>query len=622
MKTRKTTTVTRPRKHPKPSTLITALAALTLAGAPLMANETAIVTGTQTTYPGGGYATQARNATQATQARQATGYVSPYSPSSPYNPATSGNVQRAYPVNAGTIYTSPMNTTVNPRTTVTNTPVIKREVVQPTRYRLGNPVFTSRNAGLNTRVATQTEPMETLPGTTPRTPTVGTNPLGFPVANTRVGGLNTRVNTSVNTQPQPTETLPSTTHMPTSTTSTTSQTSNNTPATRTTTATPSQTQTRTESLPSTTQTDTTVMHETNTPTTTTTTHETATTATTTEPTVASQNQPATTRYATNSSPCPEVNRHEINNRIANNARINSANTAQSLIARSQPGHVYDYNYYNTATDELATRAAIGNQLAQGMTVTNEYVGGPETPKTYYRVAGGDFTPIKVSPPIPEYPPTVRPINAGELNDGRLGVEVSSGPGLIKYYLDKAAKLRADAAGYRERAEQWRADAARARANAEASRQRAKDAKTDENREFHEGQAETYDDLSDILEDSANGLDRSAANDDAAAESYEADAAQSAANYGQAVAEQAQRQAQAAAQAAQAQAAREAEAARVEAARQARLDALIRQSQQESQPSTTPQPRQNTGPRQPSRPDDRIPRPGREPRNETLRKLLR
>ena len=82
MKTRKTTTVTRPRKHPKPSTLLAALAAMTLAGAPLMANETAFVTGTQTDYTGGGYATPARNATQATQARQAIGYVSPYSPSS------------------------------------------------------------------------------------------------------------------------------------------------------------------------------------------------------------------------------------------------------------------------------------------------------------------------------------------------------------------------------------------------------------------------------------------------------------------------------------------------------------------------------------------------------------
>ena len=89
MKTRKTTTVTRP----KPSTLLAALAALTLAGAPLMANETAVVTGNQTTYTGGGYATQARNATQATQARQATGYVSPYSPSNPYNPATAGKVK-------------------------------------------------------------------------------------------------------------------------------------------------------------------------------------------------------------------------------------------------------------------------------------------------------------------------------------------------------------------------------------------------------------------------------------------------------------------------------------------------------------------------------------------------
>jgi hypothetical protein len=617
MKTRKTTTVTRP----KPSTLLVALAALTLAGAPLMANETAIVTNTEPVYTGGGYATQARNATQATQARQATGYVSPYSPSSPYNPAASGNVQRAYPVNAGLIYTSPMNTTVNPRTTVTNTPVIKREAVQPTSYRLGSPVFTTRNAGLNTRVATQTEPMETLPATTTRTLAVGGNPLGFPVTNTRVGGLNTRVNSSVGTQIQPVETLPSTTKTPVATTTTsTSRSSNTTPTTGNSpkVTTPVATQTPTESQPSTTQTQT---------------DTTSTQGSSTPAAVANSNPPATTSYTSSGSPCPKVNRHEVNNRIANNARSNAAGTARSLIAQSQPGYVYDYNYYNTATDELANRAAIGNQLAQGMTVTNTYVGGPEAPKTYYRVAGGDYPTTTIrsggsgtttthSPPIPSYPPTVRPINAGELNDGLLGVEVSSGPRLIKYYLDQAAELRADAAGYRERAEQWRADAARARANAEASRERAKNAKTDENREFHEGQAETYDDLSDILEDSASGLDRSAANDDAAAESYEADAAQSASNYGQAVAEQAQRQARAAAQAAQAQAAREAEAARVEADRQARLDALIRQSQQQSQPSTTTQPRRDAGPRQPSQPDGRIPRPGREPRNETLRKLLR
>ncbi len=605
MKTRKTTTVTKP----KPAILLAALAALTLAGTPLMANEIAIVTGNQSVYSGGGYATQA---TQATQAR---GYVSPFSPSNPYNPSTAGNLARPYPVNTGTIYSSPVNTTVAPLTTVTNSPVIYREVSQPTSYRVNSPVFTTRNAGLNTRVNTQTEPMETLPATTSTTtntaPAVNTPRLSIPVANTRVGNLNTRVNTSVNTQTEPVETVPSTTHMPTPASTTTSQTSShNTPTTSTTAGTPVAT------TPATTQTHT--ESQAATPVATTTTHE---TNTTTEPAVATQNQPATTSYAANSSPCPKVNRHEINNRIANNLRSNAAGTAQSLIARSQPGHVYDYNYYNTATDELATRAAIGNQLAQGLTVAHDYIGGPETPKTYYRVAGGDFTATTVSPPIPEYPPTVRPINAGELNDGQLAGAVERGPGLVKHYLDQAAELRADATGYRERAEQWRADAARARANAEASRERAKNAKTDENREFHEGQAETYDDLSDILEDSASGLDRSAANDDAAAESYEADAAQSAANFGQAVAEQAQRQAQAAAQAAQAQAAREAEAARVEAARQARLDALIRQSQQDPQPSTTSQPRQNTGPRQPSRPDDRIPRPGREPRNETIRKLL-
>ena len=430
MKTRKTTTVTKP----KPSTLLAALAALTLAGAPLMANETAVVTNTQPVYSGGGYATQARNATQATQARQATGYVSPYSPSNPYNPATAGNVARPYPVNTGTTYTVPTVTTVNPRTTVVNTPVIKREVSQPTSYRLNNTPFTTRNAGLNTRVNTQTEPMETLPATTRTAPAVGTNPLGFPVTNTRAAGLNTRVNPSVNTQSQPVETQPATTHTPATTTtsqthstthtpastpaSTTSRSTASTPAT----STPATTQTPAESQPSTTQTqtDTTATHETNTP-----------------ATQTVQNQPATTGYAAHGSPCPKVNRHELNNRIANADRIHAAGTAQSLIAHSQPRPFYDYNYYNTSTDELANRAAIGNQLAQGMTVTNEYVGGPEAPKTYYRVAGGDFTPIKVSPPIPSYPPTVRPINAHELNDGLLGGEVNSGPGLIKHYMDEA-----------------------------------------------------------------------------------------------------------------------------------------------------------------------------------------
>jgi len=639
MKTRKTTTVTRP----KPSTLLAALAALTLAGAPLMANETAIVTGTQTGYTGGGYATPARNTTQATQARQATGYRSPYSPSNPYNPATAGNLQRSYPMNTGTVYTSPAITTVNPRTTVVNSPVIYREVSQPTVYRVNSPVFTTRTAGLNTRVATQTEPMETLPATTSTTPhtapAVNTPRLSIPAANTRIGNLNSRVNTSVNTQTEPVETMPTPTHTPATTS--TSQTSTHTtttatPAATTTTATPSQlatTQTQTDSTASTTNTPAAEVAETG------------------DSTGTVQNQAATTSHAANTSPCPEVNRHEINNRIASAGRANAANSAQSLIAQSQPRYVHDYTYHNTATDELANRAAIGNQLAQANAANNvyglsgrdqvirdggcfypnpntPYIGDPtNTGGTAVAVGTntgttGASTTTTHSPPIPSYPPTVRPTNAGELNDGQLAGAVERGPGLVQHYLDQAAELRADAAGYRERAEQWRADAARARANAEASRERARDAKTDENREFHESQAETYEDLSDILEDSASGLDRAAANDDAAAESYEADAAQSAANYGQAVAEQAQRQAQVAAQAAVQQAAQEAAAAQAEAERQARLDALIRQSQQPSQPSTTTQPRRNTGPRQPSRPDDRIPRPGREPRNETIRKLLR
>ena len=373
-----------------------------------------------------------------------------------------------------------------------------------------------------------------------------------------------------------------------------------------------------------------------------------------------QSQAATTGYAANSSPCPKVNSHAINSRIANNGRINSANTAQSLIAYSQPTMFYDTNYYNTSTDELANRAALGNQLAQANNTNPWGLGGmdqvirdggcyyPDPNKPYLgdifdpnagtgtetgetttggqsgssTSSAGASTTSTHNPPIPEYHSVVRPNNAGGLSDEQLASEVNNGPGLIKHYLDQAGELRDNATGYRERAAQWRTDAARARANAEASREKAKNAKTDDSREFHEGQAETYDDLSDILEDSASGLDRAAANDDAAAQSYEEDAAQSAANYGQAVAEQAQRQAQAAAQAAAQQAAREAEAARVEADRQARLNAILRQSQQNSQPSTTTQPRQNTGPRQPSRPDARIPRPGQEPRNETIRKLLK
>ncbi len=657
MKTRKTTTVTRP----KPSTLLAALAALTLAGTPLLANETAIVTGTQPIYTGGGYATQARNATQATQARQATGYVSPYSPYSPYNPSTAGNLQQPYPVNTGLIYTSPVSTTVNPRTTVVNSPVIYREVSQPTSYRVNNTLFNTANAGLNTRVATQTEPMETLPATTPTAPAVSTPRVRFPIATARVGGLNTRVNSSVNTQTEPAVTVPSTTYTPattstpattTPTASTTSQTNNNTsttpastPVTTTTTDTPATTQTHSE--PQTATPVATTTHETST----TDTHQPATeVAETGTDTGIFQNQAQTTGYAANSSPCPKVNRHEINNRIANNLRQDSAYRATGLLLNSQEPRFFDYNYYNTATDELANRAIIGNQLAQANVANNAYglsgrdqlirdggcyypdpnkpyIGGPITTGGTAVAIGintgttGASTTSIHTPPIPSYPPTVRPTNAGELNDEQLAGAVERGPELIKHYLDQAAELREDAAGYRERAEQWRKDAARARANAEASRKKAKAAKTDESRQFHEDQAETYDDLSDILEDSANGLDRAAANDDAAAESYEADAAQSAANFGQAIAEQAQRQAQAAAQAAQAQAAREAEAARVEAERQARLDAILRQSQQGSQQSTETQPRQNTRPRQPYRLDGRVPRPGQEPRNETIRKLL-
>jgi len=366
-------------------------------------------------------------------------------------------------------------------------------------------------------------------------------------------------------------------------------------------------------------------------------------------------------------PCPKVNRHEINNRIANHARADAAGTAQSLISHSQPDRFFDYNYYNTTTDELNNRAIIGNQLANSLSINacyngpgygfgpggypdpdKPYVGGNESPKTYYKI-GHDYELLPIDdeggqdagestttgdqpaatdttelPPIPEYKSTVRPINAHELSDEQLAGEVGRGTRLVQYYLDEAAELRETADGYREHAEQWRKDAARARANAEESRRKAKNAKSADIRAFHEGQAETYEDLSDILDDSAGALERSAANDDAAAKSYEEDAAQSAANYGQAIAEQAQRQAQATAQAVQAQAAREAEAARVEADRQRRLQELMRQSQQNSQSNAGNQPSKssgNGGARGSSGPDMREPQIGREPRNETLRKLL-
>lgn len=342
------------------------------------------------------------------------------------------------------------------------------------------------------------------------------------------------------------------------------------------------------------------------------------------------NQPQGNGYASYGSPCPKVNRHEINNRIANNARQDSANLATGLLLNSQPHGFFDYNAfnYNTSADELAKRDVIGSQLAQGLTVTHDYVGGPEIPKTYYRVAGGDFTPIPVSneatteEPLPEYHTTVDPINPRELSDRMLDLEIKYGPGLTKGYLDEAADLRDDSERYRNLAKDRRASAAKARTDAENARQKAKTAKTKDSREFWEQQAEAYDGHADILEDSARNLDRSAQNNDNAAERYEQDAAQTAANTAQAIAERAQRTAQRAAQAAEAEAARKAEAARIEAERQRQLDELIRRSQQSSQDNTNNnQNGNNRNPQREYRPDGRIPRPGQEPRNETLRKML-
>lgn len=385
------------------------------------------------------------------------------------------------------------------------------------------------------------------------------------------------------------------------------------------------------------------------------------------------------------SPCDryEIDWSRIRTQRATEDRVGAANTALGLINQSQPRPFFDFNYHNTATDELANRAAIGFQLSQGLSMGSAYnpningciVGDPripngglppandpivekdETPKTYYRVGfdyplipidnggattddngqentgtdgtdtGGTTTATTTEAteeiPIPDYKPTVKPIDVSELSDTQLEIEIEYGPAITAGYLREAADLRSDAERYRNWAKERREQAARARTDAEEARKKAKNAKSDESREFWEQQAGRYDSHADILDENARILDRSAANDDAAAETYEQDAAQSAANLGTALGERANRVGQRASAAARAQAAREAEAARVEAERQKALNDLIRRSQQSTQ-SNTGNRSNNTGGGNPSGrsgPDMREPQIGKEPRNETLRKLL-
>lgn len=369
-------------------------------------------------------------------------------------------------------------------------------------------------------------------------------------------------------------------------------------------------------------------------------------------------------------PCPstEIDWDRIRNALAEDARVNASDTAQNLINQSQPRRFFDFNYHNTASDELATRAAIGYQLTNTLSLNGcyagpgydfgpggypdprkPYLGGDEAPKTYYRVGGGMFELIEIQDdttqtdgstpenttttttttaepeeiPAPNYKPAVKPIDVNELSDTQLEIEIEYGPGITAGYLREAANRRSDAERYRNWATERREQAARARADAETAREKAEKAKKDgkeESREFWERQARAYDSHAEILEDNASDLDRSAANDDAAAETYEQDAAQSAANLGTALSERANRTMQRIGEAARAQAARDAEAARVEAERQKALNDLIRQSQQNTQNNSNTTGNGATN-NQPYRPDMREPQIGREPRNETLRKLL-
>lgn len=377
-------------------------------------------------------------------------------------------------------------------------------------------------------------------------------------------------------------------------------------------------------------------------------------------------------YGGKSEPCPKVRIDW--NKVADHLRRDSADQATYLNDNSQPRPFYDFNDYKTAGDELSNRAAIGYQLSQTLSMGGAYnqnaqgcirgpggvpnaglppAGGttylnPEGPKTYYRI-GFDYPVIPIGqddstttdkhadsttstgstttestkePPLPEYKPVVKPINTHEMSDRELQLEIKYGPSIAAGYQREANDLRSDSARYRKWAKQRREQAARARTDAEDARERAKKAKKADDREFWEQQAEAYDSQAKTLEDSAHNLDRSAEDNDAAAKTYEQDAAQSAANAGQAAGELSNRQAQRAVDAARAQAARDAEAERREAERQRQLQELIQRSQQSTQSSNTnkqPTPRRATN--EPYHPDGREPHPGKEPRNETLRKLL-
>ncbi len=352
------------------------------------------------------------------------------------------------------------------------------------------------------------------------------------------------------------------------------------------------------------------------------------------------------------SPCDKfrIDWDAVRNQQAQDSRQDAAWTAAGLMYDSQPQPFFDYNDYNTMNDELANRDYLSGQLSQSLTLANDNnlslaaayndchrpdpvtENKPYVPEYYYRVAGGgdyelinndETTTAKTElPPVPKYNTTVDPINTKEMSDRQLQSEIKYGPSLIEGYQREAKELRDDAKEYRDWAKKRREGAARARTNAEDARKKAKNAKRASSREFWEEQAEAYDAHAEILEDSAELNDHSAKNADAAAERYEQDAQQTAENTAQALNEFTHRQGQAAAKAAQAQAAREAEAARLEAQRQRELDELLRRSQQSTQNNNTSnQGNRSTGPKREYRPDGRVPRPGKESRNETLRKLL-
>ena len=204
-------------------------------------------------------------------------------------------------------------------------------------------------------------------------------------------------------------------------------------------------------------------------------------------------------YVGYSSPCPKVNRHENYNRIADNARRDSANLATGLLHQSQPHRFFDYNAFNytTTADELNNRAIIGAQLANSLTIgacyagpgydfgpggypdpDKPYVGGDEAPKTYYKIGqdyelipidddetdAGDETTAGDAPsatdntttetttqtttdtatettPTPTYRTTVKPIDVKELSDTQLEIEIEYGGSITAGYLREAADLR-------------------------------------------------------------------------------------------------------------------------------------------------------------------------------------